>query len=409
MSSVRSLLKTLGPGILMAGAAMGVSHLVQSTRAGADYGFSILFLVLVANVLKYPFFEAGHRYTVVTGENLLQGYLRLGRSYLGIFFALNIIASIGTIAGVNFVAAAIIQNLFPGVLDILEWVFVVVAVSVTLLVMGRYHLLDNVIKILMVVLCLSTIIALFVSIYNGAAHAPPTIAPTIWQLSSIPFLIALMGWMPAPIEVSSWQSLWIQAKKRDLGKAMTLQEAKLDFHLGYWTTTVTALMFVALGALVMFGSGVEYADKPHSFAAQFEYLYIHTIGPWAAPIVKLAAFSAIFSTSLTVMDGYSRSIAVTYKTLYPSIRFSERTLRFLWMALTSVFGILLISHFVEHFKLLIDLVTTVAFLSAPVFAWMNYKLIKTLKKDQPSRRQQIITVIGLIYLIGFGVLYLVAR
>ncbi len=36
---MKKLLQSLGPGLLFAGAAIGVSHLVQSTRAGADFGF----------------------------------------------------------------------------------------------------------------------------------------------------------------------------------------------------------------------------------------------------------------------------------------------------------------------------------------------------------------------------------
>ena len=32
----KNFLKSIGPGLLFAGAAIGVSHLVQSTRAGAD-------------------------------------------------------------------------------------------------------------------------------------------------------------------------------------------------------------------------------------------------------------------------------------------------------------------------------------------------------------------------------------
>ena len=61
-SKKRGLLEVLGPGLLMAGAAIGVSHLVQATRAGADYGYQLIGLVLLVNVLKYPFFEYGHRY-----------------------------------------------------------------------------------------------------------------------------------------------------------------------------------------------------------------------------------------------------------------------------------------------------------------------------------------------------------
>lgn len=48
--------KISGPGILFACIAIGVSHLVQSTRAGADYGLLILGFVIVVTLLKYPFF-----------------------------------------------------------------------------------------------------------------------------------------------------------------------------------------------------------------------------------------------------------------------------------------------------------------------------------------------------------------
>ena len=47
------LKKTLGPGILFASTAIGVSHLVQSTRAGASYGFGLLFFMHLSRDLKF--------------------------------------------------------------------------------------------------------------------------------------------------------------------------------------------------------------------------------------------------------------------------------------------------------------------------------------------------------------------
>ena len=67
----KSLFKTLGPGLLFASTAIGVSHLVQSTRAGAEYGLIMLVFVLLATIFKYPFFEFGSRYANITGTNLL--------------------------------------------------------------------------------------------------------------------------------------------------------------------------------------------------------------------------------------------------------------------------------------------------------------------------------------------------
>ena len=68
-------LKNFGPGLLFAGAAIGVSHLVQSTRAGADFGLGIIWALLLVNLFKYPFFQFGPRYATATGESLLDGYI----------------------------------------------------------------------------------------------------------------------------------------------------------------------------------------------------------------------------------------------------------------------------------------------------------------------------------------------
>ena len=76
--SFADIIQLLGPGLLFAGAAVGVSHLVQSTKAGAIYGFGLLLAVIIANILKYPFFEFGTRYAMATGENLIRGYKRQG-------------------------------------------------------------------------------------------------------------------------------------------------------------------------------------------------------------------------------------------------------------------------------------------------------------------------------------------
>ena len=91
-AGLRAALQALGPGILFAGAAIGGSHLVQSTRAGANYGFELIWVVVLVMLFKYPFFEFSHRFTAATGESLLAGYLRLGRWALAGFLAVAVVA-----------------------------------------------------------------------------------------------------------------------------------------------------------------------------------------------------------------------------------------------------------------------------------------------------------------------------
>jgi Mn2+/Fe2+ NRAMP family transporter len=72
------LLEVIGPGLVLAGSAIGVSHLVQSTRAGAMYGLALLGFILVSMLAKYPAFLFGPRYAAATGRSLLSGYRQQG-------------------------------------------------------------------------------------------------------------------------------------------------------------------------------------------------------------------------------------------------------------------------------------------------------------------------------------------
>ena len=85
-----SFTKTAGPGILFACTAIGVSHLVQSTRAGADYGLLIVGFVILVTLLKYPFFEFGSRYANSTQTSIIDGYKKLGKPALWLYFLLTI-------------------------------------------------------------------------------------------------------------------------------------------------------------------------------------------------------------------------------------------------------------------------------------------------------------------------------
>ena len=110
-------LSKLGPGFLFAGAAIGVSHLVQSTRAGADFGWGLIWAILLINLFKYPFFQYGPRYAQVTGETLLDGYYKLGKGYLWAYFILNMGTMFTIQSAVTVVTAGIASTLF-GITDL---------------------------------------------------------------------------------------------------------------------------------------------------------------------------------------------------------------------------------------------------------------------------------------------------
>lgn len=408
--SVAGFLKAFGPGIIFAGAAIGVSHVVQSTRAGADFGFTLVWLILLANVLKYPFFEAGSRYTAATGESLIDGYKRVGNWAFYLYIALTVLTMFIIQAGVTVVAAALAENLFGFGWSVTLWSALIIGTIAILLIAGQYKWLDKVAKAIFLVLIVSVTIAVILALISGRAGDPNASVPSLADAASFAFIIALLGWMPANFEISVWQSLWTIERAKETGHKPTLKESLLDFHLGYWITTIYAVLFVALGALVMFGTGEKFSDSSVGFSAQLVGLFTKSLGDWTWIIIAIAVFFTMFSTTLAVTDAYPRVWRRTVEILVPN-RPKFHTVLY-WSALGAVAtGALLIIVFLgKSLTALVDFAATVSFVTAPLFGWINYKAVTHSSMPEyakPNNFTKFVALLGMIFVGGFSIVYIV--
>ena len=406
-----NLLKSIGPGILLAGAAIGGSHLLAATTAGAKYGFSLLWIVLLINLFKYPFFEYAQRYTAATNETILDGYQRLGRWEIIVFFLLSLFAAIANIAGVSLIAGILAAELFGSTPHPFLWTAGVLGLCSTLIVVGHYKWLDRVMKIQISLLAIATTVALAAAVHYNKGFELSATSPDVWNPTGILFLIALMGWMPAPIELSAWTSLWMQERREETGHEPTVREARIDFHIGYITTAVLAVIFLSLGALVMFGSG-ETLQAGAGFAKQLIELYTRALGGWIRPVVALAAFITMFSTSLTCIDGYPRALAASLQRIVPAWRNRFKPLYFSAMGIITLLSLAVVGIFVHSLKAMLGLAMILSFLAAPVFAIINYRIVTAdfmPAADRPGPKMRILSWIGILFLIGFSLLFIISN
>lgn len=403
--------QSLGPGLLMAAAAIGVSHLVQSTRAGATYGFAMIWAVILANFFKYPFLEYGPRYAIATGESMIEGYKRLGNWAIGIFTVFTIGTMFIIQAAVTVVSASLAAELTGLPLSPLTWSIILLAICIILLMSGQYSVLDGAIKFIMVVLAASTIIAIGSALLQGGQQPGISYYPDIWDFAGLSFLIALMGWMPIPIDAAAWHSLWSLERVKQTKYKPKLRESLLDFNIGYIGAALLALCFLLLGALVMFGTGEEYASSGTVFSAQLINLFTENLGSWSYPIITICAFTTMFSTTLTVTDAYPRVCRRILSVLRPDLLESDDNLPFYRFLLVSVslLSVGVLYFLGEYFTLLIDLATTLSFLVAPILAYINYRLVTAdhvPEACQPALWLRWLSWGGLIFLTGFALLFL---
>ncbi|CAN5168294.1 divalent metal cation transporter [soil metagenome] len=405
-----NLKKSIGPGLLMAAAAIGVSHLVQSTRAGAEFGYALIWAVLLANLFKYPFLEFGPRYAIATGKHMIQGYAKLGRWALWIFILFTAGTMFAIQAAVTVVTASLAAELTGIALSPGAWSAIILGICVVLLIKNSYSVLDGIIKVFMVVLAASTVIAVVTAIFQAQPHdSAGLIAPEIWTVSGVAFLIALMGWMPIPIDASVWHSIWTLERAKQTKYTPEMKESLIDFNIGYLGAALFAFGFLALGAQVMYGSGESFASSAGAFSQQLISLYTLTLGEWSYLLITICAFSTMFSTTFTVTDTYPRvcsELIAQFKTSRTEKR-NNLQCRVLLITITvSSLGFLLFMG--DRFRLMIDLATTLSFLTAPVLAYINYRLIFHTDIETrylPPRWLKILAISGLLFLSGFAIFY----
>ena len=404
-----NLWKALGPGILIACAAVGGSHLVWSTRAGAEFGWALLWLVLLANLLKFPFFLYGQRYTAATGESLLAGYRRSGPAFVWIFLAINILTGMINIAGVGMLSGALLAG-YGIALTVPQLTVLLIVVCVALLLFGHYKLLDGMAKVIISFLAVSTVIAVVLALSNRPPLAPDFVAPDPYTLASFAFLISLLGWMPAPIDLSAWSSLWMFSREKQTGHFATVKESAVDFYIGYGAATVLAVLFVALGALVMFGTGETFSPKGIGFSQQLVSLYTASIGDWSRWLILTAAFVTMFSTTLTCLDGYPRSLAACCTLLARNEPRRFERIQQVWILISAIGASLIVLLLVKNLLQMLAFAAVVSFLTSPILAYINLKVMcgaNVPESHRPNKALLTLSWLGIAFfvLMSLGYLY----
>lgn len=399
-------IKALGPGLLLASAAVGGSHLVASTQAGALYGWQLAIVVLLVNILKYPFFRFSVHYPMSTNKSLIEGYGEKSIGYVWAFFILSITSATISAGAVALLTATILSLMLPDSFQLSMQVLtiLVMLISAAIVVGGHFKVLDKVTKVIMFTLTLATVLVVIVAMAKGSQMKPDFIEPSPWNMASLGFIVALMGWMPSPLEATAANSMWVLVKRRQASEDFTYRNAMFDFNMGYAMSTVLALIFLALGALVHYGNGEAVQMQGGKYVAQLVNMYSATIGDWSRLVVAFIAFACMFGTLLTVVDIYGRTLSESYRILTKKEHINRRDviLGIIW---TVISGSVLVIWFGGALGALLKFAMISAFLSAPIFAWLNYSLVQS-TEHRIKGGMKWLSIIGLIYLIGFAIIFI---
>ena len=410
MLNIKRILKNLGPGLLFASMAIGTSHLVLSTKAGAQYGWLMVIPIILANVLKYPFFEFGVRYTNVTNKTLIEGYLNRGKGYLWFYALITFVTTFTILAALYTVTAGLFINLFgighSSIAMVALSLFLIISV---LLIFGKYKFLEISLKFVVSILFVALLVTTILVLTKGPVSHVPEFKPLpIFNEVGILFLIGLIGWMPTSVEASSWISLWSIEKWKTQNKP-SLKESLQEFNIGYTITAVLAVFFMIIGWYTLYGTNIQLSNNAVSFADQVVLLFTQHIGSWAYLFIAISAFATMFSTCMTAHDALARVSLDIISLLKPkSTWYTTKAAFAIGVLVLTLLNFVVIAGFSANMGNLVALATFVSFVVAPIIGYMNLKNVTSNDlelKYQPGKKLKMLTYVGILFLSCFALYY----
>ena len=401
----------LGPGILLAAAAVGVSHLVQSTRAGADYGLTMIWVIFLIVLLKYPAFRFASEYAGITGNSLVRAYSNIGRVALGwLTFAMLIELMIGASA-VSLVTAGVLINVFNLPISSAHGAIGVAIITALVLASGKYSRAEKLVKVLVLAFSILTVIATAVALTRLGGDGRAMFSGFGIDWTALTFIVAMTGWMPLPMSSTAFQSIWIREKRKLMGDEFSRSDAIFDLNLGWILTLVLAICFVIMGTAILFETGTAAPASSPEFAALLFSVFTDLAGDWIYPLIAAAGIVVIWSTLFAIVDAAPRLCDRLYHEFRGHDESAQSHYR-IFLVLLVLCVTLVVTVFLGDFTTFIDFSASTGFLVAPAFAWFNYRAIRlpeVVNQYQPARWMLVWHWVAFVAFLLFAVLFFIIR
>ena len=354
--SPSGLARHFGPGMILMMTGIGTSHLVTAPVAGGRFEYALLWCIPIAYVFKYYGFEMAFRFTHATGRSMLDAYATAWRKWPLWYVLITTLLQCAIGQAGRLVAASLVVFYFSSEylglsVPIPVCGFLLAIVSVVIILVGRYAVLELVTKVFAGMLVIST-----VAVY--VAEPAPFAAMGNFFLVQTPAgswltIVAFLGLLPTGIDVSLQASEWGKAKRVGMGRireqlertgsaaafdpftsnkedltvntstlpAQTLEYCRRwfviglwDFRVGHTISFILACVFLLLAAVWLYPSPVE----GNAVIGEIAGIFPQRDAPWMTLVFLIGAFAATFSTAFNYFDGWPRVVGACCRNLFRS-------------------------------------------------------------------------------------------
>ena len=355
--TILSIVRRIGPGLILASAIVGSGELIATTVLGAENGYTLLWLILVSCTIKVVVQNELGRYVVGTGETTLEAFNRIPGPRLRVSWVvwlwfLMVAMVMFAIGGMMGAISEVLNTMFPFI-SINVWVWIVGIVTAILLIAGRYNMIERVAIGLIVVFTILTVgcaVLLFkrpeyfslTEVLGGLAFQLPqggfVTAVTVFGITGVgaselviyPYWCLEKGYARFTGRRDS-TSAWL---KRARGWIRVMGVDVLNSMVIY---TVSTVAFYLLGAGILNSLGV--VPEGAEMVKTLSNMYTETLGPWSRDLFLAGAVAVLYSTVFASTASHSRLLADFLATLrlYDNRKYATR------LGLTRVFVVILLA------------------------------------------------------------------
>ena len=351
-----AILALVGPSLVWAGEFIGSGEVILATRVGAILGPTVLWAIVVGVVLKYWIGMAGARYTVCTGEGMIDMIARVpGPKHWGVWLTLVAQFAAGTIAiGSLATAAGIFLHSLTGISPLLAgWlvtVFALVVVWSNVFSFLKFIMILFVVIIVLGVLYVAVTVFPGVSIFlKGLLLDVPTVPEWALKFDGVeanPWreILPLLGWAAGGFASQVWYTYWVigagygATAGRGYGKpadeimlntmsASTAKKIKGWCHVVYSDASLAMIIgVVATVGFLFAGAGVlrphQLAPEGPQVATTLANIFSTRWGGFGGMLFMIAGACALIGTQIGQLAGWPRLLADSCRICFP--KFDEK-------------------------------------------------------------------------------------
>ncbi|MFC1481542.1 Nramp family divalent metal transporter [Candidatus Neomarinimicrobiota bacterium] len=344
----------VGPAFVWVGEYIGSGEVILATRTGAILGTGVIWAVVAGIFLKYWIGMSGARYTVCTGESMIDMFDRIpGPRHWVVWIVLVVqfVSATISLGSITSAAGIFVSTLVPIPPYFAAWIVTIFSLAVVW--SGRFNLLKIVMSLFVLVIVLG-VITVVVKVFPAPAvfleglmfHVPavPEWASTTYGVSENPWreILPLLGWAAGGFASQVWYTYWIlgagygAAAGRKYGEPADLQllqnlSRSAAERIKGWCRVVyadaTIAMVIGTTVTVSFllaGAGIlgpnHIAPEGPDVATELSAIFSSQWGELGGVLFIFSATAALIATQLGIMAGWPRLLADAFRICIPRFR-----------------------------------------------------------------------------------------